>query len=126
MAQFNLPTGGRLKYFSANWSAITSDPWILSTISKGVVIDFVQNPVQRTWPPSIKMSEAMRAVCDQEIIDLQAKGAVVEIVDNSPGVYSAFFAIPKSTGDFRPIINLKPVNAFIVYQHFKMESFETA
>ena len=51
---------------------------------------------------------------------------LVEIIDDLPGIYSALFAIPKSTGGYRPIVNLKPLNAFIVYEHFKMESFETA
>lgn len=68
----------------------------------------------------------MTSVCNQEILDLKAKGAIVEILDDSPGIYSALFAIPKSTGGYRPIVNLKPLNAFIVYEHFKMESFETA
>ena len=34
------------------------------------------------------------------------------------------FAIPKKSGGWRPIINLKCLNAFVSYQHFKMEGLE--
>ena len=33
--------------------------------------------------------------------------------------------MPKKTGGHRPIVNLKPLNKFIVYEHFKMENLET-
>jgi hypothetical protein len=34
------------------------------------------------------------------------------------------FAIPKKSGGWWPIINLKCLNAFVSYQHFKMEGLE--
>lgn len=35
------------------------------------------------------------------------------------------FAIPKKSGGHRPIINLKPLNRFVEYEHFKMESLKS-
>jgi hypothetical protein len=34
--------------------------------------------------------------------------------------------IPKKSGGFRHIVNLKSLNKFIRYEHFKMENLETA
>ena len=31
------------------------------------------------------------------------------------------FLIPKKSGEFRPVINLRSLNKFVKYQHFKME-----
>ena len=40
----------------------------------------------------------------------------------SPGYYSRLFLVPKPDGSFRPIIDLKKLNQFIVVDSFKMET----
>ena len=35
--------------------------------------------------------------------------------------YSSLFLVPKKSGQMRPVINLRPLNQFLRYQHFKME-----
>ena len=40
----------------------------------------------------------------------------------SPGYYSRLFLVPKPNGSFRPIIDLKKLNQFIVVPSFKMET----
>ena len=35
------------------------------------------------------------------------------------------FVHQKKTGGHRPIVNFKPLDKFIVYEHFKMENLET-
>ncbi len=71
------------------------------------------------------MWEEMQAVCDADVASLLAKKAITAVEDDSVGFVCSFFCIPKKTGGFRPIVNLKPVNHFIRYEHFKMESLET-
>ena len=44
----------------------------------------------------------------------------------SKGFVCSLFVIPKKSGGFRPIVNLKPLNQFIRYEHFKMENLDTA
>ena len=39
---------------------------------------------------------------------------------------SNIFLVPKKTGDFRPVINLKPLNQFVQKIHFKMENIRMA
>ena len=36
------------------------------------------------------------------------------------------FVVPKSDGSWRPMINLKSLNLYILTRHFKMESIRTA
>jgi hypothetical protein len=60
---------------------------------------------------------------DQEVQELLAKQAV-HYVSGSPdnGFVSSLFVVPKKGGGHRPVINLKPLNNFVPYEHFKMES----
>ena len=39
---------------------------------------------------------------------------------------STVFLVPKKTGDFQPVINLKPLNQSVQKIHFKMESIHMA
>jgi hypothetical protein len=72
------------------------------------------------------MSKEMVKICDKEVEDLIRKRAITEVVDGSEGFVCSLFVIPKKSGGFRPIINLKPLNRFIRYEHFKMENLESA
>ena len=67
------------------------------------------------------MSPSQQAICDGEVSSMSSKGAVTEV---STAFVSGFFIVPKSSGPLRPILNLKPLNRFIVYRHFKMEGLE--
>lgn len=73
------------------------------------------------------MSADMLRVCDQEVEDLLKKRAIVRILDSgTDGFICSLFVIPKKSGGFRPIVNLKPLNCFIRYEHFKMENLDSA
>lgn len=61
---------------------------------------------------------------NKEIISLLEKGAIKEISGNEVAYLSTIFTVPKKTGDLRPIINLKKLNEFVKYDHFKMETFK--
>ena len=74
--------GGRLKLFSVNWASITDNSWAIRTVSKGLKLDFLELPFQRSYPATIFMSGEMETACDKEIQDLLSKQAVVEILDN--------------------------------------------
>ena len=67
----------------------------------------------------------MGIVCDQEITTLLEKGAIRHVNSNpGEGFISNMFAIPKKSSGWRPIINLKGLNAFISYHHCKMKGLE--
>lgn len=58
---------------------------------------------------------------DNEIKSLQDKGAIHQASLSDPGFVSSLFMVPKKGGGQRPVINLKALNNFVEYSHFKME-----
>jgi len=72
------------------------------------------------------MTDEMLLVCDEEVTNLLAKGVITEITDGSFGILCSLFCVPKKeAGRWRPILNLKLINLFIRYEHFKMENLES-
>lgn len=102
-----------------------TDPWVLSSIMHGYVIDFVSPPIQNSLPTGCVMSDEMRSVCQAEVESLSAKGVIRKVSSViSDGFVSNIFVIPKKAGGWQLIINLKQLNSFIPYQHFKMEGLD--
>ncbi len=67
------------------------------------------------------MGEEMSAICDEEVSSLLRKKAIEIVPDCDSCHVSGLFVIPKRTGGYRPIVNMKSRNKFIEYRHFKME-----
>ena len=54
------------------------------------------------------------------------KFGIIEHANHSPGEFvSQIFPVPKKSGGVRIILNLKPLNEDIHYEHFKMENFQS-
>ena len=120
----NNPIAGRLKFFLPAWLQITRDPWVLQ-VAQGYQIQFICNPVQEHLPVIGYTSQEDQLLIDQEVQELLAKQAVHYVPSrrqNEQGFISSLFAVPKKGGGHRPAINLRPLNNFIPYKHFKMES----
>jgi hypothetical protein len=117
-----LPPTGRLKFFSSIWEKITGDPWVLQVV-QGYQIEFVKPPVQTSPARLPALSPAVGAVLDQEVQALLEKQAVHPVDHNLPteGFISSMFVVPKKDGGNCPVVNLKPLNQYLVYEHFKME-----
>lgn len=63
---------------------------------------------------------------DKEITKYLDLG-IIEKADHSQGEYvNQIFPRPKKSGGVRIILNLKPLNVDIQYQHFKMENLNSA
>ena len=124
LSSFSLPLAGRLKHFVPMWENITRDPWVLQVVS-GYLIEFSSTPIQSHPPPLIHTSLEHQTKIDQEVQELLTKDAVHYVQSSHsqvPGFVSTLFIVPKKGGGLRPVINLKPLNYFIPYEHFKMES----
>ena len=61
---------------------------------------------------------------DKEICKLLRKKVIVETSGCEGDFVSPVFTRPKKDGNRRMIFNLKQLNSFVVYQHFKMEGLD--
>ena len=76
------------------------------------------------------MDDETSALCDAEVVILFAKrGYCQDFFQTESGFISTMFVIPKKTvkgiKKFRPILNLKRLNSFVRYEHFKMEGLDS-
>ena len=115
---------GRLKFYADVWKSYTSDPFILSAVT-GYELEFDSTPVQLKIPNEIPFSIEEQAVVSQEVQNLLSKGAIVPTHNEPEQFISTLFIVPKANGKVRPVINLKYLNEFVTYEHFKRETFPT-
>ena len=87
----------------------------------GTRIPFLNRPTDGFCLANMIMSEKLMRICDEEVKALLDKKAIVEIPLSEQNCVSGIFVIPKSSGGYRPITNLKLLNRSVKPQHFKME-----
>ena len=106
------------------WDKITSDQWILDTIKYGYKIEFDSVPPEYSNYNEIDFSQEKAELIDLEVEKLLKKG-VIERVKPTPGQFiSTIFVVPKKDGSLRPVINLRKLNEFVSYHHFKQENLK--
>lgn len=115
---------GSLKYYLSNWENLTSDKEILSYVS-GVKIDFTGEPNLGSNCIEAKFNQNQSKQIDQEIKLMLAKGIIRECDTAYPEYISRIFTRPKSDGSVRLILNLKNLNQYVQYHHFKMDTLYT-
>ena len=115
----------RLKQFVSVWQTITSDYCILSSI-KRVKIEFVDCPKQTMIPREYNFDATEVIIIDKQIEKFLQTG-VIETTTHCEGEYiSNIFIRPKKDGSYHLILNLKNLNQFVQYRHFKMENLKRA
>lgn len=103
---------------------LTSDSTILEIIT-GYRIAFDSEPCQ-TVAPCIHFSKGEEHIIELEILKLLDKNVVVEASHCEDEFISTIFTRPKKDGSHRLILNLKRLNEHVHYEHFKMESLQSA
>ena len=120
----NLSLAGRLKHFHKNWGLITGNQDILAWI-KGFKIPFLSQPVQDYVPRIFEMGKSQKELVQAEIETILRKRAISQI-DHAQGEFiSWLLLVKKKDGGQRPVINLKNLNFFGYYEHFKIESLNS-
>ena len=107
--------------FSA-WLKITKDLWVLDTVKNGYQIEFNVFPQGSSFMNEIQFCKQKTEIVSTEIDKLLMKGAIKEEYSVEDQFISNLFLVPKKDGSFRPVINLKKLNLFVEYHHFKQEN----
>ena len=107
----------------SNLQMITSDKEILTSV-RGATIEFDTQPYNTKRSQSTFSAEES-AIIDSEVAKLLSKN-IIETTDHTPyEVISNIFIRPKKDGGHRLILNLKGLNQFVTYHHFKMETLQS-
>ena len=116
------PVGGRLSNFVEGWKRITNDPYVLNIVAKGYRLRFMSPPLPRQTPWEIRSPQDPQEILGmrEQISLMLQKNAITEVPLDSPGFYSNVFLVRKASGGWRPVIDLKNLNAHIHAPHFRM------
>ena len=109
------------------WTEITSDPFILDAVTHcHLEFDSLPESNVSNTRPYFTFNETEQTVIDGEIEKFLQKGIIRHSVPESGEVLSPIFITPKKDGTSRVIFNLKALNQFVSYHHFKMDTLDTA
>ena len=106
-----------------HWQALTSDPEILRIV-QGDIIKFNRNPPQRQVVRQCNVSPETKAFMNEEISSMLETNIIKE-VSHEPGEFlSPIFPFLKAEDKIRIILNLKDLNEYVEYHHFKMDNIK--
>ena len=91
------------------------------SIAQGFKIPFSQTPFQFGPPQLARVNQEEKLQINSEIKEMLRNGAIQQVKSGPEELLSNLFLVNKKDRGQRPVINLKFLNSFIPYQHFKME-----
>ena len=117
----NAPKPGRLAIAKRNWEIMTSDPWTV----QGYSLELIKAPTQLSPPGQMHLLGRQETLMREKIKSLLEKGAIERVrVPHHPQYISQMFFVLKKDGSMRPVFNLKGLNQFLHWEHFKMENVQ--
>lgn len=119
-----LPAVGRLQHALHSWRQLTSDPWILETV-QGYRLELTGTPQQAHEPLPRGVTAEQKELLRNECQVMQEKGAIQPVHEREDQFVSSVFVIPKKDGRQRPVIDLRQLNDYLTYRHFKMEGLHS-
>lgn len=122
-SQVSAHIAGRISKYIKYWQELTSDTYILDIV-RGYKIEFSEIPYQTRARPTVACKRDSEIIEDL-ILSFEKKGIIRKANHCDDQFISTVFTVPKSDGSFRLILNLKDLNEFVVYKHFKMEHFQS-
>ena len=93
----------------------------------GYRLPFLSTPPLSATPipmPSYSPTSTKGAALEEVTLGLIAKGAVELAPLPSPGFYSRLFVVWKTSGSWRPVIDLSHLNRLVDVSHFQMETIQ--
>ena len=122
LIQQGRPVSGALRFHHQEWQKLTDNPWIIQC-TQGYHLELIGTPPENYPVLSPRRPPEQSRVLEREVQDLLAKDAIEPTTKS--GFFSPMFVVPKKDGGWRPIINLRKLNAFPSVSHFKMESINS-
>ena len=124
----NVPLGGRISHFVQSWEKLSKDHEILEIV-KGYEIPLLRTPVQEKIPLNTPLKENQKFLVEKQIKEMFEKGAIKNVSEHkdqhAQNQFLSNLFLVKKGGGYRLVINLKTLNQFVPYMHFKMESLQT-
>ena len=114
---------GRLKHFLPIWRLLTKDQSVLSLL-EGFKIPLVQEPKQMFSPKSQQRNKDQKELIGLELKGMLEKEAISKVSHQEGEFSSQIFLVGKKDRGNRRVTNLKNLNKFVRYQHFKMEGLQ--
>ena len=101
---------------------------MVEVLRVGYCLPFLSTPPLSNAPlpmPSYSPTSIKGAALEEVTLDLVAKGAVELAPLPSPGFYSRLFVVWKTSGSWRPVIDLSHLNRFVDVSPFQMETIQS-
>lgn len=125
MSLNTLPVGGNLANWVDKWLELTSDQWIIEVV-QGFKLPWWSKPFQNCEPRPFNLSQTQRDQFSEDIKSLLIKKVIEETVECPDQFISNVFLRQKPNGKHHMILDLMLLKKFLVLQHFKMESLDSA
>ncbi|CAM5073301.1 unnamed protein product [Natator depressus] len=122
------PFSNQLCAFLPEWLRLTSDRWVLNTISQGYTLQFTYSPPNHPCPHFPWGTPRMKLCSSRRRGQLLGLGAI-EVVPGEfmgKGCYSHYFLIPKAKEGLRPMLDLQGLNQYMVKLKFCMVSLASS
>src|SRR2546423_1414274 len=117
--------GGRLKRFKDQWVKVLGHCWATDLITTGYIPEWASTPLLQVTPISRRIYNSHDLfIHGTEIKKLLEMDVIQQMDPIEPCFVSNLFLILKKSGDLRPVIDLRNLNQYIQYAHFKMEGIE--
>ena len=104
------------------------EPWVVEVLRVGYCLPFLSTPPLSNVPipmPSYSPTSIKGAALEEVTLGLITKGAVELASLPSPGFYSRLFVVWKTSGSWRPVIDLSHLNRFVDVSPFQMETIQS-
>ena len=101
---------------------------MVEVLRVGYCLPFLSAPPLSTAPipmPSYSPTSIKGAALEEVTLGLVVKGAVELAPLPSPGFYSRLFVVWKTSGSWRPVIDLSHLNCFVDVSPFQMETIQS-
>ena len=121
----HLLSGGCLSLHWQAWRDRGTEPWVVEVLRVGYCLPFLSTPPLSNVPipiPSSSPTSIKGAALEEVTLGFIAKGAVVLAPLTSPGFYSRLFIVWKTSGSWRPVVDLSHLIRFVDVSPFQMET----